>query len=320
MREMTSGEMVEFLRDLNMKKAYLAEEKTRIGKSVETLDEAIRRNTFSRKGDDLGIMNGGCNTYKILRKAVKKLVRLYNGSAGSTKAGAEGEAGKEEETASREKEEDAATVSMVAEADGSLTSVLPADAPQRREIDWTGLTKINADVIGWIDIPAIEVSYPVLQAEDNEYYLHRDIHQEYLFAGSIFMDSYNSPDLSNYNTMLYGHNMRDGSMFAKIRNFRDEETLKSCRYFWIYTPEADYLYEICSIHYAAVGSDTYTVRFNDYDSYIDWLGKMQQSSDPATGVELAGGDRIVTLSTCTTDSSTRTVVQGKLVWRSSTAL
>ena len=67
MREMTAEEMIEFLRDLNMKKAYLAEEKLRIEKSVESLDEAIRRNTFSKKGDDLGIMNGGYNTDKVLK-------------------------------------------------------------------------------------------------------------------------------------------------------------------------------------------------------------------------------------------------------------
>jgi len=201
-----------------------------------------------------------------------------------------------------------------------LFAELPEDAPERICIDWEGLLERNEDVVGWLSVPAISISYPVMQAEDNDYYLHRDINEEYLFAGSVFMDSYNSPDLSNYNTILYGHNMRDGSMFAKIRNFRDEETLESCRYFWIYTPGADFLYEICSIHYAAIGSETYTLRFKDYEAYIDWLEKMQQSSDPAAGVELADGDRIVTLSTCTTDSSTRTVVQGKLVWREATAI
>ena len=191
---------------------------------------------------------------------------------------------------------------------------LPADAPERRTIDWAGLKVKNEDIVAWIDIPAIEISYPVLQAEDNDFYLHRDINREYLFAGSIFMDCLNSADLSNYNTIIYGHNMRDGSMFAGLKRFHDEATLKSCNYFWIYTPEGDFLYKISSIHYAAVGSDTYTVRFGSYQEYVDWLNKMQNATELRTGVELQNGDKVVTLSTCTTDASIRTVVHGKCIW------
>ena len=87
---------------------------------------------------------------------------------------------------------------------------------------------------------------------------------EYLFAGSIFMDAYNNASFYNYNTIIYGHNMRDGSMFARLKEFSNEATLRQCPYFWILTPDADYLYKICSIHQASSGSDTFTVRFADY--------------------------------------------------------
>ena len=78
------------------------------------------------------------------------------------------------------------------------------------------------------------------------------------------MDAYNNASFYNYNTIIYGHNMRDGSMFARLKELSNEATLRQCPYFWILTPDADYLYKICSIHQASSGSDTFTVRFADY--------------------------------------------------------
>jgi len=233
--------------------------------------------------------------------------------------GAENEDGTEAWMEDAAEDEPSETLPGEQTEDGPLQLIpeaeLPEDAPERMDIDWNGLLSVNEDVVGWISVPAIDISYPVLQAEDNEYYLHRDIYREYLFAGSVFMDAFNSADLTNHNTILYGHNMRDGSMFAGIKNFRDEETVSRCRYFWIYTPDAECLYEICSVHYAAVGSETYTVRFSNYAAYTGWLSDMQETSEIQTGAAMQAGDRVVTLSTCTTASSVRTVVQGKLVWR-----
>ena len=124
-----------------------------------------------------------------------------------------------------------------------LINQLPKDAPDRIEVDWEALQKKNEDLIAWILIPSVEISYPVLQGDDNEYYLHRDFNREYLYAGSIFMDKDNSPSFINYNTILYGHNMRDGSMFAGLKDFLDVGAYQLCRYFWVLTPEADLLYE-----------------------------------------------------------------------------
>ena len=197
-----------------------------------------------------------------------------------------------------------------------LVAKLPEDAPDKISVDWEGLQNRNEDIVAWILVPAVEISYPVMQAEDNEYYLHRDIDRNYLFAGSVFMDAFNSPSLFNYNTIIYGHNMRDGSMFARLKEFQQKETLDKCRYFWLLTPKADLLYEICSIHQAQTGSDTFTVRFENFISYQTWQEKMMQMSSPSTGASLDTQDRIVTLSTCTESSAVRMTVQGKLVWKS----
>ena len=114
---------------------------------------------------------------------------------------------------------------------------------------------------------------------------------EYLFTGSIFMDAYNNASFYNYNTIIYGHNMRDGSMFARLKELSNEATLRQCPYFWILTPDADYLYKICSIHQASSGSDTFTVRFTDYEEYKLWQDKMLSLSAPAIGETLEYQDR-----------------------------
>ena len=124
------------------------------------------------------------------------------------------------------------------------------------------------------------------------------------------MDYYNSPDLKNYNTILYGHNMRDGSMFAKLKEYKNPETLAGCPYFWLSTPTQDCLYRIFSVHAAGTQSSTYTVRFPDATSYRKWLEKMSAASEVEAGAELNESETVVTLSTCTGDSAIRQVVQG----------
>ena len=196
----------------------------------------------------------------------------------------------------------------------ALPPAPPLDAPKRKTIDWDGLKNRNEDIIGWIDIPAVEISYPLVQGDDNEFYLHRGIDKEYLFAGCLFLDSACDRELQNYNSIIYGHNMRNGSMFARLKEFLSAETVQKCPYFWIYTPGGDFLFRVVSAHTAAPGSDTFTVRFKDYKSYAAWIEKMVALSAPSCGAVAVPGDRLVTLSTCTNDSSARMVVQGKRVW------
>ena len=191
---------------------------------------------------------------------------------------------------------------------------LPEDAPERLSIKWDKLKEKNDDLVGWIYIPAVSISYPIVQAMDNEYYLHRGFDGEYLYSGCIFMDFYNDPTFENYNTILYGHNMRDGSMFAKLKDFQREETLQKCHYFWIFTPDGDFLYQIISVHTAPAGSEAFTLRFKDHESHAEWVKKMQDISDPKINSDITIIDRIITLSSCTESSSVRIVVQGNKMW------
>ncbi len=183
-------------------------------------------------------------------------------------------------------------------------------------IDFNALKAINDDVIGWIYVEAFEgINYPIVRGLDNSYYLHRTYQRNYNFAGTIFNDAQNHDDYSDCNTIVYGHNMKNGSMFGMLRHFSsDPEAYARSKYFWIFTPEADYRYEIISAYVTGVYSDTYTFFKGPGQDFVDWMNSQVSHSEIATTPgELNVKDKIVTLSTCTGDDSTRYVVQGKRV-------
>lgn len=187
---------------------------------------------------------------------------------------------------------------------------IPDDAPQKSIIAWDELIGINQDIVAWIDMPAVGISYPVVQGDDNEYYLHHSVEKEYLFAGSIFMDYMNNQEFLNYNTILYGHNMNDGSMFTGLKEYSKQEVYDAAPYFWIYTPKQDLLYQIFNVSTVLEDDETYCTRFLDYDTFVMWLQKMKNSSDIQSDVFFGEYEHVVTLSTCTGDPNTRRIVQG----------
>lgn len=184
------------------------------------------------------------------------------------------------------------------------------------DVDFAALQGVNEDVVGWIYIEALEgVSYPVVQGKDNETYLHTTYEKNYNFAGTIFVDYENSRDFSDCNTLVYGHNMKNGSMFGQLKKFtEDQETYEKSKYFWMLTPEKNYRYEIIAAYTTGVNSDTYTLFKGPGDEFLKYLETIKGYSEIKTDdTELTIKDRIVTLSTCTGNESTRFVVQGKLV-------
>lgn len=185
---------------------------------------------------------------------------------------------------------------------------------QPPEVDFQELKSMNPDVIGWLDVEALDISYPIVQGKDNDYYLHRTFKGQENFAGSIFADAANAPDFSDPNTIIYGHNMKNGSMFGTLRRLYDQEKYKDSKYLWICTPEGKYRYEIFSLQYAEVTSDTYTLFSDHGDAFASYLENMRQRSQVDLGTEdLSENDYIVTLSTCTSDDQVRFVVQARWV-------
>ena len=184
------------------------------------------------------------------------------------------------------------------------------------EVDFDKLKSVNEDVVGWIYIDALpDISYPIVKGKDNQTYLHQTYEKNYNFAGTIFVDYENSGDFSDCNTLVYGHNMKNGSMFGHLKKFREDDKLyKQDKYFWILTPERNYRYEIITAYTTGVNSDTYTLFKGPGEEFEKYLETIKGYSEIQTDdTDLTIKDRIVTLSTCTGNESTRFVVQGKRV-------
>ena len=184
------------------------------------------------------------------------------------------------------------------------------------EVDFDKLKSVNEDVVGWIYVDALpDISYPIVKGKDNQTYLHQTYEKNYNFAGTIFVDYENSGDFSDCNTLVYGHNMKNGSMFGHLKKFREDDKLyKQDKYFWILTPERKYRYEIITAYTTGVNSDTYTLFKGPGEEFEKYLETIKGYSEIQTDdTDLTIKDRIVTLSTCTGNESTRFVVQGKRV-------
>lgn len=172
------------------------------------------------------------------------------------------------------------------------------------EIDWDYLHALNPDIVAWVRFPVMDLSYPIVQGKDNSQYLHTTIEGTSAYAGAIFMDAVCNRDFSDDNTIIYGHNMRNLSMFGKLKLlYRDEATRKDNPYFWIYTEDARYTYSIFAIGNARIADKSFSfVSGSDAEkqAYLDFC---MDASQFAYDIKATVNDSIVTLSTCTANSS-----------------
>ena len=141
-------------------------------------------------------------------------------------------------------------------------------------VDFEKLLEMNSDVVGWIrfDEPS-EINYPVVQGRDNEEYLKRTFEANTNKLGTLFVDVNNPGDFSGRNTFIYGHNMKNGSMFAQLLKYKDDSFYKEHPYFYIYTPDGKVrTYEIFSAGVVKDTSDSYIMDYADdaaFQTYID---------------------------------------------------
>lgn len=112
------------------------------------------------------------------------------------------------------------------------------------DIDFESLLRVNEDVVGWIYNENTPINYPIVQAGDNDYYLYRMIDKNYNGAGSIFMDYRNNKDFSDLNTLIYGHNMKNDSMFGTLSKYQNQEYYEEHPVIYIITPDQSYHMEL----------------------------------------------------------------------------
>lgn len=186
--------------------------------------------------------------------------------------------------------------------------------PRGRKIDFDALRAVNEDIIGWIYIPNTDIDYPVTIGEDNDYYISHSADRKENRAGAIFLDYQNEPDFSDANTVIYGHRMNDGSMFASLHKFEDEAFFRENRYVYLYLPDGKVnVYDIFAANVVGETDEAYTRSFADDDAFLDYLTKMKNRSAAAFNREFTAQDRIITLSTCVQyEDENRYIVQAVL--------
>ncbi len=174
-------------------------------------------------------------------------------------------------------------------------------------IDFPSLQEINDDVCGWIVIDGTAVNYPILYSHDNKDYLRTTMEGTWATAGSIFMDCSNEKDFSSINTILYGHNMKDGSMFKTISYYKDQTYYQEHPYIYICTEDRQVKYGVISAHYTTVGSDSYKKTFTE-EAYKAWLFNEKEMSLYVTDCGISENKPVITLSTCVRSNSSQRFV------------
>lgn len=185
---------------------------------------------------------------------------------------------------------------------------------EKESVDFAGLKSVNPDVVGWISMDGVDqLSYPVLQGNDNGTYLRTSIYGQSSIPGCIFLEKTNSPDFMDYHNIVYGHNMRTDAMFGSLKKFHDKGYYDSHQYFTIYTPERSFRYKIFAYQVVQPDSYIYTTGFEPGDKYQKFIDDIVKDSDISSPIEMKSDYRIVTLSTCTADHVHRFVVHGVCV-------
>lgn len=187
-------------------------------------------------------------------------------------------------------------------------------------LDLEALQAVNSEVLGWILIGGTDISYPLLQHEDNSHYLTHSWDNQQNRLGSIFLECQSSPDLTDFHTLIYGHNMENGTMLSDLKLFADPEYLQAHPHIYIATGSGVYRYEIFSFYEAAITDVTYQIGFGDDDQKRIFLEHCVSSSLIETHISPDIHDRIITLSTCTNyNRNTRFVLQARLEGQAVTA-
>lgn len=176
------------------------------------------------------------------------------------------------------------------------------------------LRSTNKDTAGYISVSGTGINYPIVQCEDNEYYLNHGFDDSTLKSGTIFYDYRCSPTpSSNTNLIIYGHNMQNGTMFQQLENYTENEELFKQGTITIYAFDAIYTYEIFSVYFTNAYSDYLDISFRSTAEYEMWLAERVEFSLFKKEVELNKDSKIVSLSTCINATSDgRIAVHGVL--------
>lgn len=182
-------------------------------------------------------------------------------------------------------------------------------------IDFDSLLKENPDTKAWLKLKGTNINYPILQGATNDTYIHTMFDGKYNPKGSLFIDYRIEHPFQDFMTIVYGHNMKDNTMFSHLMEYEDHDFYKKHKKMLLYTPSANYDLHVIGAMYLDAAAPQYKLFFNESEkgSYVNWIAS---NSLIKTDEVATANDRIVMLSTCTNvDENGRFVVFGKLVQR-----
>ena len=212
----------------------------------------------------------------------------------------ESNSGETQGTQSTYSEEDGTEATVEETASATEPTVPPVQYPS---VDFASLTEINADVIGWIYIADTEINYPIVQGQDNRHYASTMVDGQDNAAGSIFMDYRNKPDFSDKHTVIYGHNMRNGSMFADILKYKKKGFLTAHPTGMIMTQDKNFQFEVLGGDVANLSDNAWQLEFGAEEEFSSWITESMSKSAVGEEVLISADDRILTLSTCSYEFS-----------------
>ena len=175
---------------------------------------------------------------------------------------------------------------------------LPTDAPEDMLVDFDALATINPEVVGWIYIPGTNINYPVVQGQDNDYYLNHLFDGTINAAGCIFLDAANASDLTDPHTIIYGHHMKDNTMFADLVRYKQASYYKDHPTATLVTREGIYTVNLFSGYVCDDWADAWKLDFGEGE-FDSWLTQIVDRSYFHAEATPSPADQILTLSTCT---------------------
>lgn len=187
---------------------------------------------------------------------------------------------------------------------------VPEDTKKELTAQVRQFSNEHSDSVAWLYIPDTNINYPVMQSGDNDYYAHRATDGSYLYAGSLFMDYRCSSDFSDFNSVIYAHNMGNGTMFADIPNYENEEYFMEHSYGWLTTED-----EVRLIDFFAVARTTDTSGLYLADPiFEEWDSQLRNCASIYKEIGISEEDNLITLSTCTSvEGNSRTILVGKII-------
>ena len=181
------------------------------------------------------------------------------------------------------------------------------------DVDFDGLKSVNSDVIGWIYVPDTEINYPIVHTSDNDYYLDHLVDRTQNPAGAIFLDTRNPSDFSDLHSIIYGHHMKNGSMFAALKGYKKQDFFDGHKTGYLITQDAAYSIDFFAGHVANVEENAWQLDFDDAADFDNWIKSLKEISALKSDIEPQYGDRVFTLSTCSYEfDDARFVLSGKL--------